>query len=193
MTDVPCSIFWRELLAAYPSAKVILTVRDSTAAWAKSYSATINYVTERDYTPPTPLPSLTRFLYSWLLPAETPFDRLMKVQVKHTPRGTFRRDGREWYERHNAEVQAAVSEEQLLVYNVKQGWGPLCGFLGVDVPAEGKPFPKMLDTHAFLKVVDRRAEVQRRTVVTRLVGIVGTAMVVVVAAAVIPYYFDELA
>ena len=29
--------------------------------------------------------------------------------------------------------------EKLLVYSVKQGWGPLCEFLGVEEPDE--PFP----------------------------------------------------
>ncbi|OQV08201.1 hypothetical protein CLAIMM_12511 [Cladophialophora immunda] len=34
-----------------------------------------------------------------------------------------------------------VPEGQLLEYNVKEGWGPLCAFLGVDVP--DRPFPKL--------------------------------------------------
>lgn len=37
---------------------------------------------------------------------------------------------------------------QLLVFNVKQGWEPLCAFLGVPVP-KGKPFPRVNDTASF--------------------------------------------
>ncbi|KAL1645045.1 hypothetical protein SLS58_004116, partial [Diplodia intermedia] len=41
VTDTPCHIFAEELIAAYPEAKVVLTVRDSVDAWYHSYSTTI--------------------------------------------------------------------------------------------------------------------------------------------------------
>merc|ERR1712060_55842 len=47
---------------------------------------------------------------------------------------------KEGYTNHNERVRQGVPPERLLVYNVKQGWGPLCKFLGVPVP--NKPFPK---------------------------------------------------
>ena len=34
------------------------------------------------------------------------------------------------YCRHNAAVRNLVPEDQLLEFNAKQGWGPLCEFLG---------------------------------------------------------------
>jgi Sulfotransferase domain len=46
--------------------------------------------------------------------------------------------------RHNAEVRRRVPENRLLVYDVKEGWEPLCEFLGVEVPDE--PFPRTNDT-----------------------------------------------
>jgi hypothetical protein len=46
----------------------------------------------------------------------------------------------EQYEAHNAQVQARVPKEQLLVFNVKEGWAPLCAFLGKEVPAQPFPF-----------------------------------------------------
>jgi len=45
------------------------------------------------------------------------------------------------YLEHNSRVKATIPRDQLLVYNVKQGWKPLCGFLGVDIP--DVPFPKL--------------------------------------------------
>ena len=36
-------------------------------------------------------------------------------------------------------MQAAVPADRLLVFDVKEGWAPLCAFLGVEVPDE--PFP----------------------------------------------------
>ena len=44
----------------------------------------------------------------------------------------------EVFNRHNEEVQGSVPPDRLLVYEVKEGWGPLCSFLGVPVP-EGDP------------------------------------------------------
>jgi hypothetical protein len=46
------------------------------------------------------------------------------------------------YEGHNEEVVRHVPPERLLVYEAKEGWGPLCEFLGVGVP-EGLPFPRL--------------------------------------------------
>ena len=43
------------------------------------------------------------------------------------------------YERHNAAVRALVSDDQLLVYRVGEGWERLCQFLGKDVPQEQFP------------------------------------------------------
>ena len=42
---------------------------------------------------------------------------------------------------HNEEVKRTIPADRLLVYEVKEGWDPLCKFLGVPVPAE--PFPKI--------------------------------------------------
>ena len=38
-------------------------------------------------------------------------------------------------------VKETVSAKKLLVFNVKQGWKPLCDFLGVPVP--DTPFPRV--------------------------------------------------
>jgi Sulfotransferase domain len=45
----------------------------------------------------------------------------------------------DYFRRHSAEVERAIARERLLVYEIGQGWGPLCAFLGVPVPEV--PFP----------------------------------------------------
>ena len=55
------------------------------------------------------------------------------------------------YTKWNEGVKQSISAERLLVFNVKQGWQPLCEFLGVPVP-EG-PFPKLWDKETFKKSV----------------------------------------
>ncbi|KAI8806843.1 hypothetical protein BJ742DRAFT_897976, partial [Cladochytrium replicatum] len=62
---------------------------------------------------------------------------------------------------HNEEVKRFAKEhgKELLVYEVSQGWEPICEFLGVPVP--DVPFPKVNDTEEFnarivwMRVVDR--------------------------------------
>jgi hypothetical protein len=44
------------------------------------------------------------------------------------------------YRRRQAEVVAAIAPERLLVFDVAEGWEPLCGFLGKPVPQT--PFPR---------------------------------------------------
>jgi hypothetical protein len=44
-------------------------------------------------------------------------------------------------------VKADVPPENLLVFNVKEGWDPLCNFLNAPVP--NKPFPHLNDRKTF--------------------------------------------
>jgi hypothetical protein len=50
-------------------------------------------------------------------------------------------------QRRYQEVQERVPREKLLVFDVREGWEPLCRFLGV--PAPDSPFPHLNDTQAF--------------------------------------------
>ena len=43
--------------------------------------------------------------------------------------------------------QALIPDSQLLVFEVKHGWGPLCEFL--EVPAPDEPFPRTNDRLEF--------------------------------------------
>ena len=51
------------------------------------------------------------------------------------------------FRRHNDDVRRKVPAERLLVYEITQGWEPLCDFLGVPVP-DG-PMPHLNDTASF--------------------------------------------
>jgi hypothetical protein len=43
------------------------------------------------------------------------------------------------FNQHIEEVKATVPADKLLVYDVREGWGPLCEFLGKPVPKEELP------------------------------------------------------
>ncbi len=75
------------------------------------------------------------------------------------------------FNRHNEQVQRVVPPDRLLVYEVQQGWEPLCTFLGVPVPAD-KAFPHLNDT------VEFRARIQK---VARVMQLIGSTFVVIVA------------
>jgi hypothetical protein len=46
---------------------------------------------------------------------------------------------KEVFNQHTEKVKSNVPSDQLLVYDVREGWGPLCQFLGVPEPAEPLP------------------------------------------------------
>jgi hypothetical protein len=58
----------------------------------------------------------------------------------------------EAFKRWNDEVKQSVPAQRLLVYEVKEGWGPLCDFLGVEAP-EDEPFPHLNGSESFRKMV----------------------------------------
>jgi hypothetical protein len=135
-TDTPGCNFYRELADHFPDAKVVLSVRDP-ERW---FASTQNTVTS---------PVVAGF---------------------HTARGSIgmvdamgwgtdpRLRDRDWmlqrYHRHNAEVQATIPAERLLVYNVAEGWGPLCRFLGRPIP--DAPFPQVNSTDDFKSMIAAR-------------------------------------
>ena len=123
--DWPNATYWEELAEAYPDAKVILTERDPNT-WFDSTQATIF----ADRGPSGP---------GGRLPADGAQGGLRPVRRAHPrPRDhAISRSSR----LHNARVRAAIPAERLLVYEVADGWEPLCDFLGVQVP--GEPMPKV--------------------------------------------------
>ena len=55
------------------------------------------------------------------------------------------------FEAHTAAVKALIPAAQLLEFQVKQGWAPLCKFLGQPVPDE--PFPRTNNREEFWDLV----------------------------------------
>ncbi len=123
--DWPTARFFRELNEAYPDAKFVLTVR-SPESWAASYSHTIQkLVAERAQTPVEVhewLEMVYKVISQTGFPDGLTLDQLMAAFVAH-----------------NEAVKAAIPADRLLIFEVKQGWQPLCDFLGVPVPDEAFP------------------------------------------------------
>lgn len=133
--DWPSCAFYKELAETYPNAKVILTLRDP-HEWYLSVSNTI-------------LPAMKGRIVM-------PDGRQVGPPGDFAPlligEKTFGNDFSEAhmvdvFNRHTEEVKRTIPKERLLVFDAAQGWGPLCKFLGVPVPAT--PFPKTNTTQEF--------------------------------------------
>jgi len=131
--DWPTAGFHRELYAAYPEAKFILTHR-STESWVESFSSTIYKLISAPEAAPEPM-------REWIAMGTAVIART------GFPAGLDKSALGKAFENHIAAVKATIPASQLLVYQVKEGWEPLCAFLGVPVP-EG-PFPRTNDRGEF--------------------------------------------
>jgi hypothetical protein len=145
--DWPVAAYWRELAAAYPRAKLILTVRDP-ASWYDSARATV-FKTNID--PPRGLARLRMRLFEALSPD---FRALIAMEHETVTRGVFedRLADRAYmigaFTRHIEQVRAECPAERLLTYRAEQGWAPLCEFLGVPVPDQ--PYPRHNSSERFV-------------------------------------------
>ncbi len=125
--DAPSCFLWRELMALYPDAKVVLTVRDP-QRWFASFAALY-----RTTQWARPLGLVSKRIRHFIDLSDALIEREL---------GEIERDANiASFERHNEAVRAAVPADKLLVFEVAQGWAPLCAFLDVPVPAA--PFPHL--------------------------------------------------
>ncbi|MFJ5156143.1 sulfotransferase family protein [Streptomyces sp. NPDC088353] len=133
--DGPCAVYYRQISEAFPDAKVILTVRDAESWYRSTHDTLYQFALRSMANPPEP---------------GSPQARLFRVTGTMVWDGLF--GGRfsdkdhaiDVYHRHNEEVVRTLGADNVLVYDVQQGWEPLCAFLGVDVPQE--EFPRTNDT-----------------------------------------------
>jgi len=130
--DWPAVFIWKELIAANPDAKVVLTIRDP-ESWYESASKTI-------------FPRMLAYEAGGPPDADPARRDHMRMVNAIVLRKAFGGDlGRDHairvFNAYNEEVRRTVPPERLLVYEVGQGWEPLCAFLGVPIPES--PYPKV--------------------------------------------------
>ena len=124
--DWPTACFFRELTREFPEAKFVLTQRDP-ERWADSFGATIYKLLAGKNEAPVEM-------QAWL---EMASEVIAKTGF---PLGLDRDELVSAFKSHNEAVQEAIPANRLLVYEVKQGWAPLCNFL--DVPVPDTEFPR---------------------------------------------------
>ena len=168
---MPAIAFSKELIEAYPYAKVVLSTRD-VDSWYSSWRDTAIWCTN--------LVNSVAFVWNldWFFRA---FRRQLGTQLDRYFEGDIDGNAKRIFERHYEEIRAlGLPKKRLLEFDVKEGWGPLCEFLGEEVP--GEPFPSGNTVKDFQKLV--RGMLTMRAVVVVLKGalfLVGLVVLVLLA------------
>ena len=172
--DVPGFFFFEEILEAFPDCKVILMVREEDS-WVRSLS----YHFESLYA--------TRSKVAELL---SPTAKKMSYVVKSflnaaigTSYSKYKSTCvfRKRYRIHNDRVKSIVPADKLLVYNVKQGWKPLCDFLECEVPTVA--FPRENVKAEITKAIPMtRYGLQMKREVQRGLFAIGSLLVIILVA-----------
>jgi hypothetical protein len=139
--DWPTASFYTALNKAYPDAKFILTVR-SPESWTASFGGTIYKLIEDSAGAPP-------HMQAWLKMGKAVLSKSGVVL------GLDEAGLKKAFTTHNDAVKASIPASHLLVYEAKQGWEPLCKFLGVPVPTEA--FPQTNGREEFWETIKKGA------------------------------------
>ena len=88
---------------------------------------------------------------------------------------------RKHYRIHNHRVKSIVSADKLLVYNVKEGWKPLCDFLECEVPTVAFPSENVKAEITTAIPLMRYGQQMKREVQRGLLAI-GSLLVIIIVA-----------
>lgn len=141
--DYPSIVFADDLMDMFPGAPVVLNQRaGGAAAWHQSFRAGLRFFDSRFFR-----------LVTLLVPSDRATVRMHKAADAVCVRrwGLTFRDAA-IYDRHNAWVRAEAKKRgrAVLEFTAEDGWGPLCRFLGRDVPSA--PYPRINDQKTMARV-----------------------------------------
>ena len=136
--DWPTAGFYRELLKEYPKAKFILTDRDP-ETWADSFGSTIYKLVQGRNEAPEKMQEWLNMVNKVLTKTGFPDDLEREELIKR-------------FIAHNKAVRETIPRDQLLIFQVKEGWEPLCKFL--DKPIPDMPFPRTNNREEFWELVN---------------------------------------
>lgn len=135
--DWPGARYWRELVRHYSTAKVVLLVRDPDE-WFDSVQATIvPFLAARGRHSSSHVNAICEMGHE-----------LVAVQV-FNGRISERQHAIEVFKNHITDVQSEIPADRLLTLDLREGWRPLCEFLGVEVP--DIPFPTTNSSKEFVE------------------------------------------
>jgi hypothetical protein len=150
----PAMLYPEEVIEAFPDVKVVLLQRDP-EAWFRSYQRMVRLIT-----------ALGRW---WFVPRLRIFHRLIADTTFAALGPGGEEDQGAFLAAHEglyARVDALLPAEQVLRFDVRDGWEPLCAFL--DRPVPDVPFPRTNRRQSAIKGAIRRG-------LTRDIGWLGAA------------------
>ena len=138
--DLPMSLYFEQLVDRYPDCKFILTTRQSSEVWFKSWDMLTKTITQptRYFRWMAHADTINRY-YRWLFSRINDDDSYLSVPLPLPDQN--KESAIASYEEHNRRVREVIPKDRLLEYNVKQGWEPLCEFLEIE-NCPTSPFPK---------------------------------------------------
>lgn len=137
--DFPAYPWYKEHMAKYPDAKVILTVRPF-EKWYTSVYSTIWKAGPQ--TLPEKLKMMSKLIFNSRLRSVINCVKFSKGMIfENHFEGKFEDKAytEKLFNKHIQDVKDYVPADKLLVFDVSEGWAPLCKFLNVPEPAEPIP------------------------------------------------------
>jgi hypothetical protein len=171
--DWPAVAFAKELIEAYPEAKVIITTRD-VDSWHKSVMKTVNWRANDGE-----LKAIAQF--DWAAGLYYP---MLRKFWQYFFYDDFENRGKERFHDYYAEIRSLVEPGRLLEYRVSSGWRPLCEHLGEPVP--DVPFPRSNDADGFVQRCRTQNRKQMMNVLFRAM-VVGVPILTTVVASSFAY------
>ncbi len=150
--DFPACMFYREFMVQYPQAKVVLMVRDADKWYDSAVKTIFRGV-------PAPILALGRLMGLFSKNVRAALLTIpLANEVVHNRFFEGRTSDREHtkaiFNAWNEEVKRTVPAGRLLIFEMREGWEPLCNFLGVPVPAA--PFPRLNAGDSFVKSTGKK-------------------------------------
>lgn len=141
--DFPTALYYEQILEAYPHCKFILTKRDNSQQWFRSWETMTKSISTPANLGGIFLTGVQRYsIYlRWLFAVVNQDDSYITSSLPQNHQDPLK--AIQSYEQHNQRVHQVIPPSQLLEYSVKDGWEPLCQFLEIapnDCPTT--PFPK---------------------------------------------------
>jgi len=141
--DLPMALYYEQVMEEYPDCKFILTTRDSSEVWFRSWDTLTKSIAQPTHLGSFFLSNAVQYMayYRWLFSIVNKDDSFLTASFPLPEQNKER--AIESYEEHNRKVREIIPADKLLEYSVKEGWQPLCDFLEIgpsDCPQT--PFPK---------------------------------------------------
>jgi hypothetical protein len=148
--DSANALLYKEMMAAYPEAKVLLSVRsDGAEGWATSSLETVWHFKKIWTSPPFIFKEsfrTTSRLINWIWEGCA-----FGLDRKHDE--ITREDLVAGYDAWVADVVRTVPPQRLLVFRMQDGWTPLCTFLEVIEACPTGNFPHVNDKHTLMWLI----------------------------------------